>query len=86
MGDYKLIANAENDLELYNLIEDPGEKRSLAPREAERAREMYETIERYRRENLERRDRNYANADEETQAKTAAEIESKLRALGYIAD
>jgi len=86
MGDYKLIANAEKDLELYNLIEDPGEKRSLARREAERAREMYETIERYRRENLERRDRNYANVDEAAQAKTAAEIESKLRALGYLAD
>jgi hypothetical protein len=86
VGDYKLIAEAEKRLRLYNLIEDPGETRSLERREPERAGEMYETIQRYRRENLERRDRNYADADEAALAETSAETEDRLRALGYIAD
>ncbi len=85
-GDYKLIAEAEKGLELYNLVDDPGETRDLSRRESERASAMYETVERFRRENLTRRERNYADADEATLAETSQETEDKLRALGYIAD
>lgn len=51
MGDYKLIEFFEgNEVELYNLREDPGEKRNLAGVDAGRVQEMRKRLRRWREE------------------------------------
>ena len=50
-GDWKLIEFYEDGrLELFNLKDDPGERRNLAGREARRTRAMREALERWRKE------------------------------------
>ncbi len=51
LGDWKLIQYFENnDLELYNLIDDIGEKNNLAETEKEKTEELLELLENWRRE------------------------------------
>ncbi len=51
LGDWKLIQYFENnDLELYHLNNDPGEKNNLAETEKEKVRELLQLLERWRKE------------------------------------
>jgi choline-sulfatase len=74
--DWKLIAGAEP--ELYNLADDPGERRNLADEQPDRVRRMTDELQR----GLQR----LAPGGDRAQAKAAnAEQEERLRSLGYTA-
>jgi arylsulfatase A-like enzyme len=83
-GRYKLIASgADRELELYDLIADPGETRNLAAARQETANAMLRRLRQWRKRNEERRQRNLALVGEPPQAEDKETLE-QLKALGYI--
>ena len=83
-GRYKLIAaRADRDLELYDLIADPGETHNLATKRADVATAMLRRIRQWRKRNEERRQETLARIGTTPRAEDQETLE-QLKALGYI--
>lgn len=84
---YKLISLGDNEFELYDLRNDPGESENLAAEYRDLAQSMFGKIERQRAENEIRMMRNASDLADSATALTEEElreIKEKLKALGYL--
>ncbi len=83
-GRYKLIAAQEDrKLELYDLIADPGETRTLATTRQEVAHDLLRAMRRLRKANEERRQETLARVGVPSQAEDEETLR-QLKALGYV--
>lgn len=80
---YKLIARPSGDVELYDLLQDPGERRDVAALHPERVARMRRALETIRSENA-ARSAEPRGGDPERLRRVREETRDQLRALGYL--
>jgi arylsulfatase A-like enzyme len=83
-GEYKLIAKLDGSVELYDLGDDPGERRDLASQRSAVVSRMRAELAAIRSEKDARRRRNFARQTEAERLEVEARTRSGLRELGYI--
>lgn len=81
---YKFICRSEDDVELYDLLEDPGECRDISGEEPAMVQEFITFRSRMRQENMRRKEENMKNIDESALERVSRETIEKMKALGYI--
>jgi choline-sulfatase len=84
---FKLIALQDGTYELYDLPNDPGEKNNIAATREDKVRTMMQQILAMREVNKERQAAHFTKLDSltnELSPEEEAELEKKLRALGYV--
>ncbi len=81
---YKFIFRKRDDFELYDLLQDPGERADISGREQARVREFLALLSKTRQENGIRRKLNMQSIDEVTRERVSQETIEKMRTLGYI--
>jgi len=83
-GNHKLIAKLDGSTELYDLAEDPGERRNLAAERPDVVLRMRAVLDRIRRGKDERRRRNFALQTEKDRLDVHEQVLEELRELGYV--
>lgn len=81
---YKFIANAKDDAELYDLLRDPEERKDISEAEPAKVQEFIMLLSKIRQENANRKQENMKNIDKPTLDRVSKETIEKMRALGYI--
>lgn len=81
---FKLIRRDEGSVELYDLRDDPAERRNVAARHPEIVARLTTRLDRLRAENETQRSENFRAADEVDLDRVTRDTEERLRAIGYI--
>ncbi len=81
---FKFIFRKGDDVELYDLLQDPGERTDISGREQARVREFLALLSKTRQENGVRKMQNMQSIDEAILKRVSQETIEKMRTLGYI--
>lgn len=81
---HKFIFRSEDDVELYDLLKDPGERNDISEAEPALILEFRTSLSRIRQENMNRKEENMKDIDESTLERVSKETIEKMKALGYI--
>ena len=81
---FKFIFKKRDDLELYDLSQDPEERENISGQESARVREFLALLAKTRKENGIRKEQNMQSIDDATLKRVSQETIEKMRSLGYI--